>query len=213
MGNEENASAAPETDMALVRRSLSGDEEAFRQLVLKYQQRVYAVSLGVVHNHEDALDIAQEVFIKVYNKLGRFRGKASFYTWLYRITVNLAIDYHRRKTKMATVDFDEKILDDDKRSDFKQSNIRYHPGKIAEDSELRAQIMKAIESLPPDQKSVIVLRELEDMSYEEIARVMKCSKGTVMSRLHYGRKKLQEMLKEYLKPNRNPNGDHKINRN
>ena len=199
--------------MALVRRSLSGDEEAFRQLVLKYQQRVYAVSLGVVHNHEDALDIAQEVFIKVYNKLGRFRGKASFYTWLYRITVNLAIDYHRRKTKMATVDFDEKILDDDKRSDFKQSNIRYHPGKIAEDSELRAQIMKAIESLPPDQKSVIVLRELEDMSYEEIARVMKCSKGTVMSRLHYGRKKLQEMLKEYLKPNRNPNGDHKINRN
>ena len=200
MDNEENVSAAAQNDVELVQESLSGDQQAFGQLVHKYQQRVYGIAFGVVRNHQDALDVAQEVFIKVYSKLGRFRGKSTFYTWLYRITVNLAIDYHRKKTKAVMVDFDEKILDDEKRSDFKQSNIRYSPRKMAEDSELSRQILSAIESLPVEQRTVVVLREMEDMSYEDIARVMKCSKGTVMSRLHYGRKKLQQILKKYLDP-------------
>ena len=205
MGNKENESDTTPNDTELVRRSLAGEEEAFQQLVLKYQQKVYGVALGILRSHEDALDVAQEVFIKAYNKLGRFRGGSAFYTWLYRIAVNLAIDCRRKKMKVGTVDFDEEILDDDKRSDFKQSNIRYNPRTMAEGTELRQQIMAAIESLPPDQKATIMLRELEDMSYEDIAKVMKCSKGTVMSRLHYGRKKLQEILRDYLYPNSEEN--------
>jgi RNA polymerase sigma-70 factor, ECF subfamily len=198
MTKAENENSIEPKDIELVRLARAGDENAFQQIVRRYQRKVYSIAYGVVHNEQDALDIAQDVFIKIYNKLDRFQGKSAFYTWLYRITVNLSIDYHRRKYKAATVEFDEKILDDDKRADFKLSNIRNNPRKIAEDTELRNTILQAINSLPPDQKAVITLRELEGLSYDEIAETMKCSKGTVMSRLHYGRKKLQEALKEYM---------------
>lgn len=198
MAKQENENNIEPKDSELVPLAQAGDEDAFQQIVRKYQRKVYSIAYGVVHNEQDALDVAQDVFIKVYNKLDRFKGKSAFYTWLYRITVNLSIDYHRRKYKAAIVEFDEKILDDDKRADFKLSNIRNNPRKIAEDTELRNSILQAINSLPPDQKAVITLRELEGLSYEEIAETMKCSKGTVMSRLHYGRKKLQEILKDYI---------------
>ena len=199
MGNEEKISEA-QRDMQLVHESVAGSEMAFQQLVLKYQQKVYGIALGIVRSHDDALDVAQEVFIKVYDKMARFRGTSSFYTWLYRITVNMAIDLRRKKMKIGVVEFDETILDDDKRSDFKESNIRNNPRETAERTELNSRIMSAIASLPPEQRAAIMLREVEDLSYDEIAKVMKCSKGTVMSRLHYGRKKLQEILKDYLGP-------------
>jgi len=204
MADEQTNNITEPDDNELVRQARAGDERAFQQIVGKYQRKVYSIAYGVVHNDQDALDIAQDVFIKIYHKLDRFKAKSAFYTWLYRITVNLSIDYHRRKHKAAVVEFDEKIMDDDKRSDFKLSNIRHNPRKIAENDELRRCILQAINALPPDQKAAITLRELEGLSYEQIARVMKCSKGTVMSRLHYGRKKLQEVLKEYLNPKKNP---------
>lgn len=189
------------TEWDLVRLAGSGDKEAFRELVERYQRRVLAVVMGMLHDREAALEVTQETFIKAFRSIGRFKGDASFYTWIYRIAVNLAIDHQRREwrrpaadsTRNAgdgqTEDLLDRIGDDDPRAD---------PFEATKDSELRARVLEAIDELTPDHKAVILLRELEGLSYEEISRVMQCSKGTVMSRLHYARKKLQARLKEFV---------------
>lgn len=189
------------TEWDLVRLAGSGDKEAFRELVERYQRRVLAVVMGMLHDREAALEVTQETFIKAFRSIGRFKGDASFYTWIYRIAVNLAIDHQRREwrrpaadsTRNAgdgqTEDLLDRIGDEDPRAD---------PFEATKDSELRARVLEAIDELTPDHKAVILLRELEGLSYEEISRVMQCSKGTVMSRLHYARKKLQARLKEFV---------------
>jgi RNA polymerase sigma-70 factor (ECF subfamily) len=190
------------TEWDLVRLAGSGDKEAFRELVERYQRRVLAVVMGMLHDREAALEVTQETFIKAFRSIGRFKGDASFYTWIYRIAVNLAIDHQRREWRRPigestrntgsdgqSEDLLDRIGDDDPRAD---------PFEATKDGELRARVLEAIEELTPDHKAVILLRELEGLSYEEISRVMQCSKGTVMSRLHYARKKLQARLKEFV---------------
>lgn len=190
------------TEWDLVRLAGSGDKEAFRELVERYQRRVLAVVMGMLHDREAALEVTQETFIKAFRSIGRFKGDASFYTWIYRIAVNLAIDHQRREWRRPigestrtsgndgqTEELLDRIGDEDPRGD---------PFEATKDSELRARVLEAIEELTPDHKAVILLRELEGLSYEEISRVMQCSKGTVMSRLHYARKKLQARLKEFV---------------
>lgn len=189
------------TEWDLVRLAGTGDKEAFRELVERYQRRVLAVVMGMLHDREAALEVTQETFIKAFRSIGRFKGDASFYTWIYRIAVNLAIDHQRREWRRPSVDSTrtsgdgqtedllDRIGDEDPRGD---------PFEATKDSELRAQVLAAIDELTPDHKAVILLRELEGLSYEEISRVMQCSKGTVMSRLHYARKKLQARLKEFV---------------
>jgi RNA polymerase sigma-70 factor (ECF subfamily) len=186
------------SDFELVQRSAKGDESAFEELVRKYQQKVYAIAYGISHSRQDALDISQEVFIKIYKKLKDFRGASSFYTWLYRITTNLSIDFQRRKKKVTKVDFDERIFEEPTPEARTGEETKFDPSRILESKEIHGAILKAIEMLPEDQKTTIVLRELENLSYREIAKAMNCSIGTVMSRLHYGRRKLQEMLSPLL---------------
>jgi RNA polymerase sigma-70 factor (ECF subfamily) len=181
-------------DFDLVERASRGDHDAFGELVRRYQQRVYTIAYGICHNQQDALDVSQEVFIKIHKKLKGFRRASSFYTWLYRITANVAIDSQRRKKKVATVDFDERILDEAPPEARTADNKKSDPRNALERKEIHAAILKAIETLPEEQRAVVVLRELENLSYKEIAKAMNCSLGTVMSRLHYGRKKLQEIL-------------------
>jgi RNA polymerase sigma-70 factor, ECF subfamily len=193
--------SAERTDWELVRLSGEGDSEAFRELVERYQRRVLAVVTGMLHDREAALDVTQETFIKAYRSIGRFKGDASFYTWIYRIAVNLAIDYQRREWRRPATgnnrgpsgsgheDLLDRISDETPAAD---------PFHATVDSELRDRVREAIDELTPDHKAVILLRELEGLSYEEISRVMQCSKGTVMSRLHYARKKLQRRLKEFV---------------
>lgn len=186
------------SDFELVQQAANGDESAFEVLVKKYQQKVYTIAYGISHNQQDALDISQEVFIKIYKKLKNFRGASSFYTWLYRITTNLSIDFQRRKKKVTKVEFDERILEEPIPEARTGEDKKFDPGDILERKEIHGAILKAIETLPEDQKTTVVLRELENLPYREIAKVMNCSIGTVMSRLHYGRKKLQEMLSPLL---------------
>ncbi len=182
------------SDFQLVARAARGDQDAFEELVKKYQQRVYTIAYGISHNQQDALDISQEVFIKVHKKLKDFRGASSFYTWLYRITTNLSIDFQRRRKKVSTVEFDEKILEEPPLEARPPEEKKFDPREILERKEIHGAILKAIETLPEDQRATVVLRELENLPYKEIASAMNCSLGTVMSRLHYARKKLQEML-------------------
>jgi RNA polymerase sigma-70 factor (ECF subfamily) len=189
------------TEWDLVRLAGSGDKEAFRELVERYQRRVLAVVMGMLHDREAALEVTQETFIKAFRSIGRFKGDASFYTWIYRIAVNLAIDHQRREWRRPVAESTRTTGNDATQEDvfdrIGDENPRGDPFEATKDSELRERVRKAIDELTPDHKAVILLRELEGLSYEEISRVMQCSKGTVMSRLHYARKKLQARLKEF----------------
>ncbi len=191
-------------DWDLVQKAASGDQEAFRGLVEKYQRRVLGVVTGMLHDREAALEVTQETFIKAYRSLGGFKGDASFYTWIYRIAVNLAIDHQRLEWRRPTGDSvrpgsnedggaPESIFDR-----LRDEHPAADPFQATKDSELREHVRQAIDDLTPDHRAVILMREVEGLSYEEISQVMQCSKGTVMSRLHYARKKLQAQLKEFL---------------
>lgn len=188
------------SDGDLVRAVRHGDRDAFRVLVERYQRKVTAVALGMVRNREDALEIAQETFVKAFESLQNFKGDSSFYTWLYRIVVNLAIDFRRRERRRPTVPIDETAgADGDQghRLQLKEERLA-DPFEQAQAREIGARVAAAVDELTPDHKAVILLREVEGLSYEEISRVMQCSKGTVMSRLHYARKKLQKKLQDCL---------------
>lgn len=190
--------AVTAADAELVRRTLDGDHEAYRTLVNAYQNKVYGVAYGVIHNREDALDVAQDVFIKAFKKLRSFRGSSSFYTWLYRITVNMAIDHARKKRQTVSVEYDDRILDEAPTEGAMRGARQPNPLETLKREELNETIMNAIMELPEEQRATVILREIEDLSYAEIASVLGCSIGTVMSRLHYGRKKLRTKLSGYL---------------
>jgi RNA polymerase sigma-70 factor (ECF subfamily) len=175
-------------DILLVAHAGTGDMAAFEQLVWRYRNDVYAMSYHFLHNREDAWDCAQEVFVKTHRNLGRFRGDGSFKGWLLRITANHAKD-KLKKRRLSTVSFDDALKTD-------TTADQPDPARSLEMSELGQAIESALDELPAKHKDAFVLREYQGLSYQEMAEVMKCSVGTVMSRLHYARKKLQHALIE-----------------
>lgn len=186
----------------LIRQAKRGDERAFRMLMEKYRRRVYAVAYGMVRDREEALDISQEVFIKVYRYLGTFQGSSSFYTWLYRVTVNLSIDHIRRRSRRDSLEFDDAIRrrePDDTEALVTPSFLDSNPLRAAGRRELSERIQQALDTLSEAHRAVLVLREIEGLSYSEIARTLKIHKGTVMSRLHHARRNLQAALRDYLR--------------
>lgn len=186
----------------LVHRCRKGDEEAFRQLVVKYQRKAFAVAYGMVHNGEDAMDIVQEAFIKVYRHIGNFKGSSSFYTWLYRIVMNLSIDFLRKEGKTTQLDYDDKLKHESNvegDENILPKRIQDNPARALGNKELGDQILKAIDSLSKKHREIIILREVQGLSYEELAKVLKISKGTVMSRLFHARQNLQASLSPYAK--------------
>jgi RNA polymerase sigma-70 factor, ECF subfamily len=185
------------SDRELVRESRRGDKEAFRELVERYQRKVLSVALGMVQNRDDALELTQETFVKAYENLGKFKGESSFYTWLYRIVVNLTIDARRRGRRRPTVAIEDMPGGEDLPGSITDRELA-DPYQQVRANEIGARVTEAINELTPDHKAVILLREVEGLSYEDISRVMQCSKGTVMSRLHYARKKLQVKLRDLL---------------
>lgn len=174
------------TDADLVSRAQTGDEPAFEELVRRYRNDVYGLSYHFLRNREEAWDVSQEVFIKAYRSLKRFRGDAGFKTWLLRIAANHCKDSFKKR-RLATVSMDALPTQDF----FAGSG---DPEKTLRNTELGQAIQEAMDSLPPKHRLAFVLREFEDMSYKEMAQVMQCSEGTVMSRLHHARKKLQNTL-------------------
>lgn len=185
-------------DRQLVENARRGDVAAFRELVTRHQRRAYAVALGMVHDSDDARDICQEAFLKVHRNLATFEGDAQFFTWLYRIVVNLAID-HLRKKRGQQVEFDDAQSHEEDEGGITPHRTGFDPSRALLDKELRKQILSALDKLSPAHRSVLVMREVEGMSYQEMAESMKCSIGTIMSRLFHARKKMQAMLIEYRK--------------
>ncbi|HZA14391.1 MAG TPA: sigma-70 family RNA polymerase sigma factor [Myxococcaceae bacterium] len=189
-------------DLTLVKRVQAGDQRAFRTLVERYQRKVYAIAYGMLKDREDAMDVAQEAFVKVYKYLDHFKGDSSFYTWLYRISVNICIDVIRKKggARGEDVEFDEQIAHDTAQAQIGAlgSRLGTNPQKSALRRELAEKIQEALEQIPEKHRAILLLREVEGMSYEDLARVLEIPKGTVMSRLFHARAKVQKILSEYL---------------
>jgi RNA polymerase sigma-70 factor, ECF subfamily len=186
------------SDWDLVQRVQAGDRDAFRELVERYQRRIAALALGMLRNREDALDVVQETFTKAYQNLDRFKGDSAFYTWIYRIAHNLCIDHQRRAGKQAQVPLDSDEPGHAAAEPIPDGPRPDQPFDRARDSEIARRVQEAIRELTPDHRAVILLRELEGLSYEELSQVLECPKGTVMSRLHYARRQLQARLRGLL---------------
>src|ERR1700747_779898 len=184
-------------DIVLVRRCQKGDALAFEQLVIKYRSKVFTMIYGMVQNEQDAWDLAQEGFLKAWKSIHRFKGESSFYTWLYRIMTNVTIDSLRRKGIRGEAEFDDRIapVNVEPGSPTTPSSSPL-PNKKLEYGEIRERIDEAIAKLSPEHRAVIVMKEIEDLQYSEIAEILSCSLGTVMSRLFYARKKLQSLLRD-----------------
>jgi RNA polymerase sigma-70 factor (ECF subfamily) len=187
-----------QSDWELVRRCKDGDRQAFHTLVERYQRKVVAIAFGMLHDREDALEVSQEAFAKVFTSIQQFKEEASFYTWLYRIVVNLAIDRQRQKSRQPIAERDDQVNNEGDRIDAIPAASGTDPYEQVKDKELGERIRAALAELTPAHKAVILLREVEGLSYEEISEVLQCSRGTVMSRLHYARKRLQSRLRSDL---------------
>ncbi len=180
----------------LVNKARAGDEESFGELVKMYHQRVYNLAYGMVNNAEDAAELAQQTWVKVWNKLGSFKEDARFFTWVYRVACNTSLDFLRHKARLredALVDGVEPAVNPDLDRAASQNP---RPDRELTQSEIREVFEKSLESLSPDHRTALILREVDGLSYEEIARITRCRKGTVMSRIFYARRKMQEKLGE-----------------
>ena len=185
------------SDQILVERVKSGDKKAFDALVIKYQGRILNLISRFVHNPHDASDVAQEAFIKAYRALPKFRGDSAFYTWLYRIAVNTAKNFLAsglRQPFDTAVDFNEMEQTDHSDSLKEQTT----PESLLLAHELQETIITAMEELPLDLRSAITLREIDGLSYEEIATVMECPVGTVRSRIFRAREAVDKRIQPLL---------------
>ncbi len=190
-------------DLTLARRCRQGDQAAFRLLVERYQRKAYAQALGMLKDKEEAMDVAQEAFVKVYKYLDHFKGDSSFYTWLYRIVANLCVDRLRRAGggQAEKVELDEKLDQAEAATDgILATRLGNNPQKAVLRAELAEKIQEALEQIPEKHREILLLRELDGLSYEDLSRILKIPKGTVMSRLFHARAKAQEILRDYLGP-------------
>ncbi len=186
-------------DLALVSRAKAGDREAFRALVVRYQRKVYAVALGIVKDRDLAWDVAQEAFVRVHAHLSEFKGESTFSTWVLRIASHLAIDSVRRERASAKRDIDDVSEPDlqDAAAGILATALGNDPRESVLRRELAGKMSEALAQLPEKHRTILVLREVEGLSYEALAARLGIHKGTVMSRLFHARKKMQALLREY----------------
>jgi RNA polymerase sigma-70 factor (ECF subfamily) len=181
----------------LIARSQRGDHAAFNELVLRYRQRAFAMIYQMVRHEDDAWDLAQDGFLKAWKNIRHFKEQSQFFTWLYRILMNVTIDWIRRKQVQGGMEFDDTIgLQNIEPASRTTPRGELAPAARLSDKEIRARIDAAIEKLSPDHREIIVLREIEGCEYQEIAERAGIPLGSVMSRLFYARKKLQSLLRD-----------------
>ena len=195
--NQEARRAEAEEDRALIEAAQKGDSAAFRKLVERHQRRAFAIAMGMVRDENDARDLVQEAFVRVYRGLDRFQGGSTFFTWFYRIVTNLSIDF-MRKPGRREVEHDDSRTHIDPADEADLPFVSHIDGAEPLDAVHRRQLGEwlraALEALPPYHRGVVLMREVEGMSYEEMAQAMNVSKGTIMSRLFHARQKLQRAL-------------------
>lgn len=182
-----------EQEYLIVQQVLEGDTNAFEELVLEYEKKVYNVALRILGNSEDAADMTQEAFIKAYNSLTGFRGDSKFSVWLTRIVSNLCLDFLRSRNRRPTISLS---MEDDDGDDVQLdiADTRQSPELLLERSLTRESVRRGLRSLPEDYREILLLREIQGLSYDEIAAALNIEVGTVKSRIFRGRKKLCDYL-------------------
>ncbi len=183
-------------ESGLIDRLKKGDEEAFRDLVEQYQDRIYNTCLGFVKNTQDADDIAQEVFIEVYTSINSFKGKSKLSTWIYRIAVNKSLEHIRKTKRKKRYGIFNRFFTPETGNDLQIPDFD-HPGIAVENSEKARILFWAIDKLPENQKIAFTLHKLEDLSYEQISEVMNRSLSSVESLLHRAKNNLKKYLHDY----------------
>jgi RNA polymerase sigma-70 factor (ECF subfamily) len=194
----ENSSAG-QSDAELIKRFVSGDLSAFDELVRIHSSQAFQVAFGLLGDKLDAEGVVQDAFVKVFRNLDKFRGDSSFSTWLYRIVTKLSRNkyhWHRRRGADVNISLSAGSDNPDTRADMELPDRRLEPGRELENREMGMELVKAIQKLPEKLREVIILRHIEDMSYSEIADILKCELGTVKSRLARAREALKSAFPE-----------------
>jgi RNA polymerase sigma-70 factor, ECF subfamily len=192
--NREARQAEAEQDRVLIERAKTGDQRAFREIVDRHQRRAFAIALALVRDEQDAREVVQEAFLRVYRGLDSFHGGSSFFTWLYRIVTNLAIDLIRKPARRDAELDENREIHDEAHIPLLARIDGADPLDVVRRREIGGRIQQALDALPPYHRGVIVMREIDGLSYEEMAQAMNVSKGTIMSRLFHARQKLQRAL-------------------
>src|SRR5882724_10483386 len=192
---------AEASDRELLERCRAGDETAFDDLVLRHQQRAFNVAFQLLRDHEDATEVAQDAFVRIYRSVGAFRGECEFTTWLHQIVVNLARNKHRwwkRRGRQASVSLDRTVETADGEVPMQIAGTADAPDVQAVNTEFVELLSRRMHELPRKFREVLVLRNVENLSYEKIAEVLDCSTGTVKSRIARAREALRKSLKDEL---------------
>ena len=189
----------PAEESDLVERAKRGDMAAYDDLVRRYQERIYATVYHMTANHEDANDLAQEAFIKAFQALNSFKGGSSFYTWIYRIAVNKTINFLKQRKNRSQISLNDLDFNAEHDPDLVALISDKTPRRDIGLAELQEKLNGAMLKLSDDHRLVVTLHDVQGMSHEEIAAIMKCNIGTVRSRLFYARQQLQAYLSDYLK--------------
>ena len=195
---EDSSMTQKEADLILVERVQSGDVAAYDILVHRYRERLYSVVYNLTSNREDALDLTQEAFIKAFQSINRFQGKSSFYTWIYRIAVNNTLSHLKKYRNRKYLSFDNLSNEASQADIFEAVRAKTKTEKATLMKELHEKLNEALQKLSLKHRSVVVLFEIEGMSHEQIAEILKCSVGTVRSRLHYAKQQLRLYLKDFV---------------
>jgi RNA polymerase sigma-70 factor (ECF subfamily) len=181
------------SDTDLVRSAQKGDMQAFEELVARHRDKVYARAYSMMRNEDEALDLSQDAWVKGWQRLGQFQGDSSFVTWMTRIVINLCLDQLRR-LKRKRAESLEAMAEESGGVERHMPVVTPNPTEGLERAELRVRINRALDQLSHEHRTVLILHEFEQMEYREIARQMKCSIGTVMSRLFYARRRMASLL-------------------
>ncbi len=191
-------------DADFVKRAQDGDTRAFDELVVKYSRKLYGLVYNMTSNKEDTHDLLQDIFAKAYRSLKRFRGKSTFYTWIYSISVNMTLNFLKKRKRRAGYSFDD--VDSGIQNDpaFIDQGHRANPRRQSNIHELQKKLNEAMQELSEDHRSVVTMFDIQGMPHAEISRILKVSEGTVRSRLYYAHKQLQGYLEEFLTPTHSP---------
>jgi len=193
------ADGAPE-DAELVRRCQEGRHDAYETLVVRYRGRIYALILNMTGNDADAWDLSQDVFLKAWKALPRFEARSQFFTWLYRIAHNVTYDWLRKRRISPGTEFDDALGQTPAAGAVTVPQGSTAPDDRLRNKEVGARIAGALKELSPEHRAVVLLKEVDGLSYQEIADAVGCTLGTVMSRLFYARKRLQTLLRDLYEP-------------
>jgi len=196
---KQEVSSTREYDLLLVAKAQAGDLDAFDSLTVKYRQRLLSVIYNMTSNREDAADLTQEAFLKAFRSIGRFKGKSSFFTWLYRIGVNVTLSHLQKNKSRRFYSFENLSEEVNQETAFEVLASRSKTDRPTMLNELQEKLNEALQKLSNKHRTIVVLFEIEGLSHKQISEIMKCSEGTVRSRLHYAKQQLQGYLSDYLK--------------